>query len=66
MVMKFEYAPIKVTFKKKVNLADLTPVQWKRNLLKEVIKVALISALIGVLLTVAAIAWLGGEGVEDA
>jgi hypothetical protein len=37
IIPQFEYAPMKITFKKKVQLADLTPKKAERNLLKEVL-----------------------------
>jgi hypothetical protein len=61
----FEYAPMRITFKKKVQLSDLTP-KNKKNLVKELGMVLFFCFAFAVILVCAVLSLIGGERFEDA
>jgi hypothetical protein len=47
-VPQFEYAPMKISFRKKVRLEDLTPKPKNKNLVQEFFKVVVLGAGIAI------------------
>jgi hypothetical protein len=61
----FEYAPMKVSFKKKVQLSDLTP-KNKKNLVKELGIVLAFCFAVAVAIVCAVLFLMDGETFDDA
>jgi hypothetical protein len=62
----FPYVPMKVSFRKKVQLREFTPKQNQdRNLIKETLKAIGIGAFIGLVIACAVVMLVLGKGNED-